>query len=197
VVETTNTRNETRLEILLLLLMGVVILLMVAIVGLFWRMNQLQGEVLATLVFLQMQTEPVSLETETAAPAFSLPDTEGNVISLADMAGQRALLAFSSVTCAACRQTWPELTRFSETHADVQVVMFSHGTLEESRQMKQEQDFSFPVLVAQPEVLQAYQVPGTPFFYVIDARGIIAGSGFANTAQELERLACADGACQP
>lgn len=196
-VETANRRNETRLEILLLLLMGVVILLMVAIAGLFWRMNQLQGKVLATLVFLQMQVEPASLEAGTAAPAFSLPDTEGDIVSLASMAGRRVLLAFSSVTCPACRQTWPELKRFSETHADVQVVMFSHGALEESRQMKQEQGFSFPVLVARSEVLQAYQVSGTPFFYVIDAQGIIVASGFANTAQELERLACADGACQP
>ncbi len=44
--ETTNTRHEARLETLLMMLMGIVILLMVAIIGLFVRMNQVQKAVL-------------------------------------------------------------------------------------------------------------------------------------------------------
>ena len=44
---------ESKTDVLILLLMGIVILLMVAIIGLFIRMNQLQGQVLAALGPLQ------------------------------------------------------------------------------------------------------------------------------------------------
>ena len=37
-----------------------------------------------------------------------------------------------------------------------------------------------------------YQVPRTPFFYVIDGDGVIAKAGFAGTLEQLEALA-ADG----
>ena len=33
-----------------------------------------------------------------------------------------------------------------------------------------------------------YQVPGVPFFYVVDGEGIIANGGFANTLEQLEAL---------
>ena len=33
-----------------------------------------------------------------------------------------------------------------------------------------------------------YQVPGTPFFYVIDGEGVIASAGFAGTLEQLETL---------
>jgi len=33
-----------------------------------------------------------------------------------------------------------------------------------------------------------YQVPGTPFFYVIDGDGVIAKAGFAGMLEQLEAL---------
>lgn len=33
-----------------------------------------------------------------------------------------------------------------------------------------------------------YQVPGTPFFYVIDGEGVIASAGSAGTLEQLETL---------
>jgi len=46
---------ESKSDVLILMLMGIVILLMVAIIGLFLRMNQLQREVLAALAPLQIE----------------------------------------------------------------------------------------------------------------------------------------------
>lgn len=89
------------------MLMGVVILLMVGIVGLFLRMNQLQREVLAALEPLQTMQRPQGLEIGTEAPAFTLPDTAGQKVSLSDFAGQRVLLAFSSVRCSHCTAMYP------------------------------------------------------------------------------------------
>ena len=180
--------NETRTQVLLLMLMGVVILLMVAIVGLFIRMNQLQQEVLAALEPLQAMRGPQGLEIGTEAPAFTLPDTTGQMVALGDFAGQKVLLAFSSTHCPACVEVWPHLETFSERAGDVQVVMVSHGTVEENRQLMEEQGFDFSVLAGDDAIARDYQVSGMPFFYVIDGEGMIANAGFAGTLEQLEAL---------
>ncbi|MEA3339203.1 MAG: redoxin domain-containing protein, partial [Chloroflexota bacterium] len=179
-------------HVLLLMLMGVVILLMVAIVGLFVRMNQLQCEVLAALEPLQTMRGPQGLEIGTEAPAFTLPDTTGQMVALGDFAGQKVLLVFSSMKCPACAEVWPHLKTFGERVGDVQVVMISHGTVEENRQLMEDQGFDFPILPIltwDDGVFKDYQVPGTPFFYVIDGEGVIAKAGFAGTLEQLEALA--------
>ena len=178
---------------LLLMLMGIVILLMVAIIGLFLRMNQLQLEVLAALAPLQARAmgQEMGLEVGTEAPDFTLLDTNGSMVSLGGFAEQRVLLAFSSTHCSACKEMYPHLKAFSESREDVQVVMISQGSVEENQRLVQEQGFAFPVLTASgwdDEVMLDYQVPGVPFFYVIDEEGIIANAGFANTLEQLEAL---------
>jgi len=180
--------NETRTQVLLLLLMGVVILLTVAIVGLFIRMNQLQREVLAALEPLQAMRGPQGLEIGTEAPAFTLPDAAGQMVALGDFAGQKVLLVFSSMKCPACAEVWPHLKTFNEREEDIRVVMISHGTVEENRQLMEEQGFDFPVLAGDDAIARDYQVPGTPFFYVIDGDGVIANAGFAGTLEQLEAL---------
>ena len=45
-----------------------------------------------------------------------------------------------------------------------------------------------PVSGWDDEVRGDYQVPGTPFFYVIDGEGVIANAGFAGTLEQLEAL---------
>ena len=181
--------NETRTQVLLLTLMGAVILLMIAILGLFVRMNQLQREVLEALEPLQAMRGPQGLEIGTEAPAFTLSDTRGQMISLGDFVGQRVLLVFSSTQCPACIEMYPHLRAFSEREEDVQVVMISRGPVEENRQLVEEQDLDFPVLAWNDAVARDYQVPGTPFFSVIDGDGVIANAGFAGTLEQLEALA--------
>lgn len=182
--------TETRANTLLLMLMAIIILLMIAIGGLFLRMNQLQGQVLAALSSgaVGVPAQDVGLPVGTVAPDFTLPDLAGKSVSLQDFAGKRVLLAFSSTTCPACQQTYPHLKAFSEARRNIQVVMISRGTPDENRQMVAEQEFTFPVLAWDDAVVQRYQAPGTPFFYVIDGQRVITTAGFANTQEELSRL---------
>jgi methylamine dehydrogenase accessory protein MauD len=172
------------------MLMGIVILLMVAILGLFIRMNQLQHQVLAALAPLQAGAmgQEMGLEIGTQAPDFTLPDTAGQMVSLDDFAGQRILLAFSSTHCRACKEIYPHLRALSESRPDVQVVMISQGSADENQQLVQAQGFTFPALAWDDSVAGDYQVPGTPFFYVIDREGVISSKGFANTLEQLKEL---------
>ncbi|RLC83903.1 MAG: hypothetical protein DRI37_09675 [Chloroflexi bacterium] len=183
--------NESKLPtVLLLMLMGIVILLMVAIMGLFWRMNQLQQTVLAALAAspVGMPEQEMGLEIGTQAPDFTLPDASGSMVSLEDFAGQKVLLACSSTHCPACQEIYPHLRAFSESREDVQVVLISQSSVAENRQLVEEQGFAFPVLMWDDAVAQNYQVPGTPFCYVVDGEGMIANAGFANTLEALEAL---------
>lgn len=180
--------SENRTQVLLLVLMGVVILLMVAIVGLFIRMNQLQREVLAALEPLQAMRGPQGLEIGTKAPDFSLPDTTDQMVALGDFAGQKVLLAFSSIQCPHCAEMYPHLKAFSEEVDGIQVVIISRGSAEENRQLVETQGFDFSVLAWDDAVASNYQVPGTPFFYIIDGEGVIANANFAGTLEELEAL---------
>jgi methylamine dehydrogenase accessory protein MauD len=185
--------TESKVNVLLSMLMGIVILLMVAIIGLFLRMNRLQQAVLGAMVSAQVgvMEQEMGLEVGTEAPDFTLPDTNDSTVSLGDFAGQRVLLAFSSTHCSACKETYPHLKVFSESREDVQVVMISEGSAEENQQLVQAQGFAFPVLPVSgwdDEVMLDYQVPGVPFFYVIDGEGVIANADFANTLEQLEAL---------
>ena len=183
--------SESRTQVPLLMLMGVVILLMAAIVGLFIHMNQLRGEVLTALEPLRAMRGPQGLDIGTQAPAFTLTATAGQKVSLNDFAGQWVLLVFSSTQCPACTEMWPHLKTFSEREEGIQTVMISHGTADENRQLVEEQGFDFPVLAWDDAVVREYQIPGTPFFYVIDQEGMIANAGFANTPEQLEALVAA------
>jgi methylamine dehydrogenase accessory protein MauD len=157
------------------MLMGIVILLMVAIIGLFIKMNQLQREVLGALAPLQTGATAANtgLGIGTSAPSFALPDNDGVMVSLEDFVGHKVLLAFSSIGCPHCTEMYPGLKTFSEGANEIQVLMISEGSAEEKRQLVEAQGFAFPVLARDDGVAQNYQVPGTPFFYVIDGEGMI------------------------
>lgn len=181
--------NE-KANILVLMLMGIIILLMVAIVGLFIHMNRLQNLILASLQAEKAVGE-IGLAVGTSAPTFALHDIDGSMVSLQDFAGQKILLGFSSIQCPACAQMYPELEAFSRRRHDIQVVLISRGTLKENQRLVEEQGFDFPVLTLTQddwEIGQDYEVPGTPFFYVIDEQGIICGANFANSQEHLESL---------
>lgn len=170
-------------DVLLLLLMGIVILLLVANLSLFLRMNQLQEQVLQALEPLQ---RPKALEPATQAPSFSLPNMEGQPVSLEDYVGQHVLLVFSSPSCAACNKMYPILKEFEQTHPEMAILMISRGSSEEHTQLVQEYGFAFPVLTWSEDVATAYQVPGVPWLYLIDAQGAIAHTEGFKSRDQLE-----------
>ena len=178
--------HHSQTEKLTLMLMGVVILLMLAIIGLFIRMTQLQTQVLAAL---QPGQAVMGLPAGSVAPDFSLPDVDGREVSLRGFSGQDVVIVFSSVTCLACQSMYPSLREFGRRHGQTTLVMISRATEDENRRLAQEEGFSFPILVGDDRVAHAYQVPGTPFFYVIDREGVITNAGFAGSLEELEQLA--------
>lgn len=47
--------------------------------------------------------------------------------------------------------------------------MISSGTMTDMMSMMDEHQFTFPVLIGDEQVFRNYQVPGTPFLYLISS----------------------------
>jgi cytochrome oxidase Cu insertion factor (SCO1/SenC/PrrC family) len=121
---------------LLTVLMIIIVLLMLAISGLFIRMNQLQALIVDGLSASQSK-EPVGLAIGSAAPEFTLVDTQGKKVSLKDFTGRKVMLGFFSISCSVCQETYPVIKAFSESRDDIQVVLISKAYYHEVK--------SFPV----------------------------------------------------
>ena len=102
------------------------------------------------------------LETGTRAPAFTLPDQDGNPVSLADFAGKKVVLYFYP------KDNTPGCTRQAQAFAaacgqfqsrGVQVIGISRDSTASHRKFAQKYALPFPLL-SDPElaVIQAYGV---------------------------------------
>ncbi len=175
--------RKPRLETLILLLFAAVVLLLIANLVLFLRMNRLQERIARSA-----EAWPSALAVGSQAPEFSLIDTRGRSVSLKDYAGQRLLIAFVHPSCPICKDMFPELKRFESEHPDQAIVMLSGGSEEENRELDQTHGFGFPILNADERVFEAYEVPGVPWFFVLDDRGVVVAEGTASTMDRIESL---------
>lgn len=135
--------------------------------------------------------ESRGLDAGTEAPDFSLLDSQGEQVSLADFADRKVMLVFSSDECKYCKLMYPELERLhsSGEYADVEVVLMQIGsTPEENEALRQETGFDFPVLAADQQVFSAYEVPGTPFSTLVSESGTVVAGGHAGNYEAMTRL---------
>lgn len=98
--------SKKQMELYFLGLISISLLMLVTNVGMFVRMNQFQQQVLTALQPFHI---PMGLRTGENAPNFHLDTLTSERISLQDYKGSTVLLVFSSITCPACQQFYPEL----------------------------------------------------------------------------------------
>ncbi len=126
-------------------------------------------------------TASTMLELGTKAPAFSLPDTEGNIVSLADFDEARALLVV--FMCNHCPFVKHILDRFLELAKEYQekgvavvginsndVESYPDDRPEMMAKVARERGFPFPYLYDETqEVAKSYHAACTPDFFLFDA----------------------------
>jgi len=121
-------------------------------------------------------------------PEFTLPDVEGEEISLSDCAGRRTLLVFVQSGCGPCHDIVPELNRLQNS-GQLQVLVINSAEPDEAREWVQETHADFPVLIQDRwEVSKQYQVFATPFAFLINQQGTITGAGIISSKQYLGYL---------
>lgn len=127
-----------------------------------------------------VRTASTMLPLGTEAPAFSLPDYDGNVVTSEQFRGKRGLLViFMCNHCPYVKHVAPELARLANDYAskDVAVVGISSNDVanypdDSPEKMKEEaaaQGYSFPYLYDESqEVAVAYHAACTPDFFLFD-----------------------------
>ena len=134
-------------------------------------------------------TPSTMLPLGTQAPHFSLPDTEGNTVSLTDFAGDKALVVmFICNHCPYVKDIAPQLAVLGRDYADkrVGIVAISSNDAasypaDSPSKMAEERasrGYSFPYLYDESQaVAKAYQAACTPDFFVFDADRSLAYTG--------------------
>jgi peroxiredoxin Q/BCP len=112
-----------------------------------------------------------------AAPAFSLPDADGQAVSLADFAGQRVIVYFypAAMTPGCTTQAVDFTAAMAElTAAGLHVIGVSPDAQEKLIQFRDQQSVSFPLLSdVDKTVLTAYGAYGEKLLYGKLIEGVI------------------------
>ncbi|MEM1067644.1 MAG: thioredoxin family protein [Planctomycetota bacterium] len=136
-----------------------------------------------------VRTASTMLPLGTTAPEFSLPDTDGNHVSLSDVSGKRALLiVFMCNHCPFVKHIAEQLKQLSDDYLakDVAVVAISsndaekypddsHAAMATDKEMR---GYAFPYLYDEDQsVAIAYAAACTPDFYLFDGNNSLVYRG--------------------
>ena len=127
-----------------------------------------------------VRTASTMLPLGTQAPAFSLPDTDGNTVELSELSGSKALLViFMCNHCPYVIHLLDHLTEYFNEIADdgISVYLVSSNDIDKypadspdkMRDLATEDGFRFPYLFDDDQrVAKAYQAACTPDFFIFD-----------------------------
>ena len=105
--------------------------------------------------------------------------------SLSDFRGRRVFLVFVQAGCQPCHEIAPELNRLQQAE-DLQVLVINRAEPDEAAEWAEEVRADYPVLVQEGmEVSKKYQIFATPFAFVIDENGVVAGAGIVSQRRHI------------
>ncbi|MDE2817233.1 MAG: redoxin domain-containing protein [Chloroflexota bacterium] len=111
------------------------------------------------------------------------------------LVGQRLLVLFVHPTCPPCKEFFTSLNGEVEQIAKqgVRMVLVSGGSREQNREMVEEYKLSCPLVIQQEhEIADLYGSSWTPFGFVVDEEGNVAGKGVVNDVHVLGELLARD-----
>lgn len=137
-------------------------------------------------------------------PPFTLPDLDGNDVSLSDFEGKVVVLDLWATWCPPCRQEVPLLVSLYEELGDRGLVVvgvgLDEGGVRVLRPFAEENGVTYPILIGNRTVQAAYGVTGIPTTFMIGRDGRVAAKhvGFHPSMAEamradIERLLASGG----
>ncbi len=122
------------------------------------------------------------------APDFSLQDSQGRTVRLADYKGKVVLLDFWATWCGPCKIEIPWFIEFQRQYKDrgfsVIGVSMDEGGWEVVRPFVDEMKMNYPVLIGSDEAASAFGgVDVLPTTFIIDKQGRIAATHMGLTSK--------------
>lgn len=106
------------------------------------------------------------------APGFTLPDLQGQAVSLSDFEGQTVVLNFWATWCGPCRIEIPAFSSFADDNPDIPVLGIAvDGTTAELRRARSELGITYPVLIADAATKDSYGVTTLPTTVIVGEEG--------------------------
>ncbi|QMV43534.1 thioredoxin-like domain-containing protein [Cohnella cholangitidis] len=98
---------------------------------------------------------------------------------------EAVIVAVISLYCSHCIELLPELT--SIVHRDrIPFILVSNGTTQENENIAAYFKAEFPfVSIEEEDILEVYKVNQTPYFYLVDGRGLIVKGFAADSAEDV------------
>jgi peroxiredoxin len=131
--------------------------------------------VLAAALFSAAATTALAVEPSNPAPNFTLPDSRGENVSLADLKGQVVLINFWATWCGPCRKEMPQLEALSERYGDLGFTLLGVNVEDNPKRAKkwlQETPVSFDILFdTANKVSKLYDVVAMPSTFIVDKAG--------------------------
>ena len=119
---------------------------------------------------------PIGSEIGYLAPDFRLETEEGDVVVLSDFRGRPVFINFFAVWCGPCRFEMPEIESIYNSLGD-DLVVLTVDVRESSERVKAYKELlglTMPtVMDTHRQVATAYQVPGLPWTYILDDKGVV------------------------
>ena len=125
---------------------------------------------------------------EPFAPAFTLPDTGGDTLTLARFAGKVTLVDFWASWCDPCREEFPHMIELYRRYQrrDFDIVAISDD-VDRAKMLTFVRQYRppFPVLVGGGRMKQVYHYRGLPYSILLDRQGRVIERifGFGGTAE--------------
>ncbi|MFO7813619.1 MAG: TlpA disulfide reductase family protein [Pelovirga sp.] len=122
---------------------------------------------------------PSSVAIGEQAPEFTLPNMEGEQVSLSDFRGQVVVINFWATWCPPCREEKPTMEQLYQQKKDDGLVILAVNVEENPHQVVSQyllqHSYSFPILLdgINAEVQGLYGVFRYPESYIIDRDGTV------------------------
>jgi|GEM_PF-1969531 hypothetical protein len=101
-----------------------------------------------------------------------------------------SIFYFISMTCSTCMRLIPELARFNGTK---RFILVTDGDAEETEDMREYFGFDFPIYSFLDDYDVQFNVPITPFIYVVDADGRVLEYGNGEQLDQVAHLLSNEG----
>jgi thiol-disulfide isomerase/thioredoxin len=140
---------------------------------------------------------------DTEAPGFTLKDTDGNTVSLADFKGKTVVIDFWATWCGPCKASFPAMQKMVQKHPEVVFLFIAtqekqEGALARVKGYISQNKYPFHVLMDEPsegnpqmfKALSVYKPQGIPAKYFIDPKGRqrFMSMGFTSDTQLMNEM---------